>query len=102
MLPPIPHPIFSAFLEVWLISAQSASKNSVNPCNLWLKICKTNPISDIPKNDITPYPQITNHAPRTTIRDKKQTQFQPKNAGTNPKSNPNKPNLLYTVRYDRT
>jgi hypothetical protein len=116
MPPPIPHPINAVFLVNCpdVVYRDPASKFNVNLCNLWpisassaqsasknqSFLCKTNPISEVPKSALTPCPIMTTDYWLMTTHDKKrtqneanQTQFQPKNAAPNPIQTQNKPNL---------
>jgi hypothetical protein len=92
MLPPIPHIDFPAINHSQINRLSNPFYQLTNiPFNKLTKKCKTNPISQIPKNALTPYPTMTNVERRATSDDKNkpnQTQFQPKNAGPNPKTNP--------------
>ena len=84
MLPPIPQPINSVNCPdvVYRDPVSVSVPVSESQCIL----CKTNPISGMPKSALTPYPPSTNHDSRTTIHGQKQTQFKAN-------SNPIKPNF---------
>jgi hypothetical protein len=62
-------------------------------------LCKTNPILEMPKNNVTPYPPSTNHDSQASIYAKKQSQNKANSNPINPilaqkqRSKPkNKPN----------
>jgi hypothetical protein len=83
MTPPIPQSDFPAINHSQINRLSNPFYQLTNiPFNKLTKKCKTNPIFQIPKNALTPYPTMTNVERRATSDDKNK-----------PKTNPIKPNF---------